>query len=170
MSKPTGLVGSMRDTRDPAGHHCQSVPRLRARLEDFEEIWQFDCLRCGAAFVVPGPKVLETLDKSAQNRTKRRNLAQAIPAPGAHSYPLPTHNRRERPRSNGRLRPTPRSRPMKMRYLLAASLLSLAMSAHAQARTNEHRSLPQASASEGSEVAPPPPGAACRTDPAPSEG
>src|SRR4029077_15713128 len=56
MPKPTGLVGSIRDICDPAAHHFQSVPRLRARLEDFEEIWQFDCLRRGAALVVPGAK------------------------------------------------------------------------------------------------------------------
>jgi hypothetical protein len=58
---------------------------------------------------------------------------------------------------------------MKMRYLLAASLLSLAMSAIAQARTNEHRSLPQAFGSEGREVAAPPWSAACMTDHGPSQ-
>jgi len=58
---------------------------------------------------------------------------------------------------------------MKMRYLLAASLLSLAMSGIAQARTNEHRSLPQTFGSEGREVAAPSWSAACMTDHGPSQ-
>jgi hypothetical protein len=58
---------------------------------------------------------------------------------------------------------------MKMRYLLAASLLSLAVSATAQARTNEHRTLPQAYGSEGREVAAPSWSAACMTDHGPSQ-
>jgi len=57
---------------------------------------------------------------------------------------------------------------MKIRDLLAASLLSLAMSATAQARTNEHHALPQAFGSEGREVAAPPWSAACMTDHGPS--
>jgi hypothetical protein len=58
---------------------------------------------------------------------------------------------------------------MKMKHLLAASLLALAMSATAQARTNEHGALPQAHGSEGREVAAPPWSAACMTDHGPSE-
>jgi hypothetical protein len=58
---------------------------------------------------------------------------------------------------------------MKMRYLLAGSLLALAMSATAQARTNEHRVLPQAFGSEGREVAAPPWSDACMTDHGPSQ-
>jgi hypothetical protein len=58
---------------------------------------------------------------------------------------------------------------MKMRYLLAASLLLLAVSATAQARTNEHSTLPQASGSAGREVAAPPWSAACMTDHGPSQ-
>ena len=140
MSKPTGLVGSIRDICDPAAHHFQSVPHLRARLEDFEEIWQFDCLRRGAAFVVPGPKVLETLDKSAQNRTKRRNLAQAIPALGAHSYRLPTHNRRERPRSRGRFRPTIKE-PNDEDEILTGSIAAVAGDVSYSSSANERTSL-----------------------------
>jgi hypothetical protein len=58
---------------------------------------------------------------------------------------------------------------MKIKYLLAASLLALAMSATAQARTNEHGALPQAYGSEGREVAAPPWSAACMTDHGPTE-
>ncbi len=58
---------------------------------------------------------------------------------------------------------------MKMRYLLAASLLSLAVSATAQARTNEHSTLQQAYGSAGREVAAPPWSAACMTDHGPSQ-
>ncbi len=60
---------------------------------------------------------------------------------------------------------------MKMKYFLAALLLvpSLAMSATAQARTNESSALPQASGSEGREVAAPPWSAACMTDHGPSQ-
>jgi hypothetical protein len=140
MPKPTGLVGSIRDICDPATHHFPSVPRLRARLEDFEEIWQFDCLRRGAALVVPGPKVLETLDKSAQNRTKRRNLAQAIPAPGAHSDRLTTHNRRERPRSNGRFRPTIKE-PNDEDEILTGSIAAVAGGVSYSSSANERTSL-----------------------------
>lgn len=57
---------------------------------------------------------------------------------------------------------------MKMRYILAASL-SLAVSASAQATTNEHRVLPQALGSEGREVAAPPWSDACMTDHGPSQ-
>jgi hypothetical protein len=56
---------------------------------------------------------------------------------------------------------------MKMKYLLAASLLSLATLATAQARTNEHSALPQAY--EGREVAAPSWSAACMTDHGPSQ-
>jgi hypothetical protein len=58
---------------------------------------------------------------------------------------------------------------MKMKYLLAASLLALAMSATAQARTNKHDARPQAYGSEGREVAAPPWSFACMTDHGPSE-
>ena len=58
---------------------------------------------------------------------------------------------------------------MKIKYLLAASLLALTMSATAQARTTEHGALPQAYGSEGREVAAPPWSAACMTDHGPSE-
>jgi hypothetical protein len=58
---------------------------------------------------------------------------------------------------------------MKVRYLLAVSLLSLAVSATAQARTNKHNTLPQAFGSEGREVAAPPWSAACMTDHGPSQ-
>jgi hypothetical protein len=60
---------------------------------------------------------------------------------------------------------------MKMKYFLAALLLvpSLAMSATAQARTNEGSGLPQVSGSEGREVAAPPWSAACMTDHGPSQ-
>jgi hypothetical protein len=58
---------------------------------------------------------------------------------------------------------------MKMKYLLAASLLGLAMSATAQARTSEHGALPQAYGSEGREVDAPPWSAACMTDHGPTE-
>jgi hypothetical protein len=43
--------------------------------------------RCGSA----GPNPLKTLHKSAQNRTKHRNLAQATLPAKAHSYGLATH-------------------------------------------------------------------------------
>jgi hypothetical protein len=58
---------------------------------------------------------------------------------------------------------------MKMKYLVAASVLALAMSATAQARTIEHGARPQAYATEGREVAAPPWSAACMTDHGPSE-
>jgi hypothetical protein len=59
---------------------------------------------------------------------------------------------------------------MKMKYLLAASLLALAMSATAQARTTEHSTLSQAYGSEeGREVAAPSWSAACMTDHGPTE-
>jgi hypothetical protein len=60
---------------------------------------------------------------------------------------------------------------MKMKYFLAALLLvpSLAMSATAQARTNESSGLSQAHESEGREVAAPPWSAACMTDHGPSQ-
>jgi hypothetical protein len=58
---------------------------------------------------------------------------------------------------------------MKMRYLLAASLLTLAMSATAEARTTEHSASPQAYGSEGREVAAPPWSAACMTDHGPTQ-
>ena len=60
---------------------------------------------------------------------------------------------------------------MKIKYFLAALLLvpSLAMSAAAQARTNERSALPQVSGSDGREVAAPPWSAACMTDHGPSE-
>jgi hypothetical protein len=60
---------------------------------------------------------------------------------------------------------------MKTKYVLAALLLatSLAMPATLQARTYENRVPPQASATEGREVAAPPWSAACMTDHGPSE-
>jgi len=60
---------------------------------------------------------------------------------------------------------------MKIKYFLAALLLvpSLAMSAAAQARTNESSALPQVSGSDGREVAAPPWSAACMTDHGPSQ-
>ena len=58
---------------------------------------------------------------------------------------------------------------MKTKYLLAASLLAIAMSATAQAKTNEHGALPQAYASEGREGAAPSWSAACMSDHGPSE-
>jgi hypothetical protein len=58
---------------------------------------------------------------------------------------------------------------MKIKCLLAASLLALAMSATAQARTNKHGALPQAYGIEGREVAAPPWSAACMTDHGPTE-
>jgi hypothetical protein len=60
---------------------------------------------------------------------------------------------------------------MKMKYFLAALLLvpPLAMSATAQARTNESGGLPQVSGSEAREVAAPPWSAACMTDHGPSQ-
>jgi hypothetical protein len=59
---------------------------------------------------------------------------------------------------------------MKMKCLLAALLLTLAMSATAQARTYEHDALSQAYKSEeGREVAAPAWSAACMTDHGPSE-
>jgi hypothetical protein len=58
---------------------------------------------------------------------------------------------------------------MKVRYVLAASLLSLAVSAAAQARTSEHSASPQAYGIEGREVAAPPWSAACMTDHGPSQ-
>jgi len=58
---------------------------------------------------------------------------------------------------------------MKMKYLLAALLLTLAMSVTAQARTNEHSALPQASGIEGREVAAPSWSDACMTDHGPSQ-
>jgi hypothetical protein len=58
---------------------------------------------------------------------------------------------------------------MKVKYLLAASLLALAMSATAQARTNEHSASPQAYGMEGREVAAPSWSAACMTDHGPTE-
>jgi hypothetical protein len=60
---------------------------------------------------------------------------------------------------------------MKTKCFLAALLLvpSLAMSATAQARTNERSSLPQTSGSEAREVAAPPWSDACMTDHGPSQ-
>jgi hypothetical protein len=60
-------------------------------------------------------------------------------------------------------------RTMKMKYLPAASLLALAMSATAHARINEHGALPQAYESEGREIAAPSWSAACMTDHGPSQ-
>jgi hypothetical protein len=58
---------------------------------------------------------------------------------------------------------------MKMKYLLAASLLALATSATAQAGTYEHGALSQAyKGEEGREVAAPDWSAACMTDHGPS--
>jgi len=56
---------------------------------------------------------------------------------------------------------------MKITYLLATSLLALAMSATVQARTTEHVALPHAY--EGREVAAPTWSAACMTDHGPTE-
>ena len=56
---------------------------------------------------------------------------------------------------------------MEMKYLLATSLLALAMSATAQARTTEHVAPPHAYA--GREVAAPSWSAACMTDHGPSD-
>jgi hypothetical protein len=81
------------------------VPCRQARLEHFEEIWQFGCLRRQGGVRGPGPKVLKNLDESTQNRTKHRNPAQAIPAARAHSYRLATHNRCERLWFHGRFMP-----------------------------------------------------------------
>jgi hypothetical protein len=58
---------------------------------------------------------------------------------------------------------------MKIKYILAASLLALATSVTAQARTSEHSALPQTYGNEGREVAAPPWSAACMTDHGPSE-
>jgi hypothetical protein len=60
---------------------------------------------------------------------------------------------------------------MKTKCFLAALLLvpSLAMSATAQARTNERNGLPQATGTEGREVAAPPWSDACMTDHGPSQ-
>ncbi|MGB6397951.1 MAG: hypothetical protein WBF73_20040 [Bradyrhizobium sp.] len=59
---------------------------------------------------------------------------------------------------------------MNTKYLLAASLLAVAMSTTAEARTLEHSARPQAYASEeGREVAAPPWSAACMTDHGPTE-
>ena len=59
---------------------------------------------------------------------------------------------------------------MKMKYALAASLLALALSATAQARTTGHGALPQAYGTEaGREVAAPPWSAACMTDHGPTQ-
>jgi hypothetical protein len=59
---------------------------------------------------------------------------------------------------------------MKIKYLLAASLLALAMSATAEARTYEHGAWSQTyNGEEGREVAAPPWSAACMTDHGPSE-
>jgi hypothetical protein len=57
---------------------------------------------------------------------------------------------------------------MKMKYLLAASLFALAMSAAAEAKTFQHTAPPQAYGIEGREVAAPPWSAACMTDHGPS--
>ena len=60
---------------------------------------------------------------------------------------------------------------MKTKYFFAALplMLSLAMSAAAQARTNEGSALPQAYDAGGREVAAPPWSAACMTDHGPSQ-
>ena len=58
---------------------------------------------------------------------------------------------------------------MKIKYILAASLLTLATSVTAQARTSEQSALPQAYGDEGREVAAPSWSAACTTDHGPSE-
>jgi hypothetical protein len=60
---------------------------------------------------------------------------------------------------------------MKMKYFLAALLLvpSLAAPAALQARTYDSNISPQASGSEGREVAAPPWSAACMTDHGPSQ-
>ena len=59
---------------------------------------------------------------------------------------------------------------MNTKYLLAASLLAVAMSTTAEARTHKHGALPQAYASqEGREVDAPPWSAACMTDHGPTE-
>jgi len=57
---------------------------------------------------------------------------------------------------------------MKMKYLLAASLFALAMSAAAEAEAIEHTAPPQGNGIEGREVAAPPWSAACMTDHGPS--
>jgi hypothetical protein len=60
---------------------------------------------------------------------------------------------------------------MKMKYFLAALLLipSLAAPVAVQARTHDSNIPPQASGSEGREVAAPPWSAACMTDHGPSQ-
>lgn len=109
--------------------------------------------------------------KSAQNRTKHRNPTQAILPARAHSYWLgyaQSVRATTIPRVASGLRS--RSRTMNTKYLLAASLLAVAMSTTAEARTLEHGALPQAYASEeGREVAAPRWSAACMTDHGPTE-
>jgi hypothetical protein len=58
---------------------------------------------------------------------------------------------------------------MKTKYLLAASLVALAMSAAAEAKSIEHTAPPQTYGIEGREVAAPPWSAACMTDHGPSQ-
>jgi hypothetical protein len=60
---------------------------------------------------------------------------------------------------------------MKMKYFLAALplALSLAISATAEARSNEGHVYPQGNGIEGREVAAPPSSAACMTDHGPSQ-
>jgi hypothetical protein len=57
---------------------------------------------------------------------------------------------------------------MKMKYVLAALALSLAISATAQARTGESSAQPQAQETAGREVAAPSWSAACMTDHGPT--
>jgi hypothetical protein len=58
---------------------------------------------------------------------------------------------------------------MKMKYVLAALALSLAISATAQARTGESSAQPQAQETAGREVAAPSWSAACMTDHGPTQ-
>jgi hypothetical protein len=58
---------------------------------------------------------------------------------------------------------------MKMKYVLAALVLSLAIPATAQARTSESSARPQAQETAGREVAAPSWSAACMTDHGPTQ-
>jgi hypothetical protein len=80
--------------------------RRQARLEHFGEIWQFRLPRRALGAGSAGRSRSKLSSILPQSGTNTGNPAQAILPARGHSYRLATHNRCERPRPDGRFRPT----------------------------------------------------------------